>query len=320
MNKKNKNVVIIGGGTGLKTLIKSLKLLDSINLDIIVAVSDDGQNSGLLREHFNIPAVGDVRQVISVLADNEELERLINYRFSKDNKILSNYAVGNILLLALLQIHNNNFCEAVNQLKKVLNIKGSLLPVTNENLVLNCMDINNNLIKGESKIEENSCGTLKKVFYDKKVIANPEAVEAIRKADYIVLSIGSLFSSILANLAIEEISQATIENKQACLVYLSNLVQQKYETENMHLLEHIKAIEDHLKNLRKIDFVVYNNKEFVANIWEKYEKLGYKKVLNNVGKKLNKTKIIECDILDTQSQFLRHSETKIFNFFVKFFK
>ena len=192
-----KRVVILGGGTGQSTLLRGLKELP-IDISAVVSVCDDGRSTGRLREEFNIFAVGDIRKVIVSLSETEPLfEELLNYRFETTSD-LKGHTEDNLVLTALSNI-TWNIDEWVETIGKVLKIKGKVLPFTLESPTLIGQMEDNSIIKGEHYITESPL-KIKKVFYENDVAVNPNVLKEIEKADLIILSMGSLYTSIIPDL------------------------------------------------------------------------------------------------------------------------
>ena len=185
-----KKVVVLGGGTGSSTLLRGLKQFP-IELTAIVSVCDDGSSSGILREEFNIPAVGDIRRVLVALSETEPLVmELFNYRFQTSSD-LDGHTVGNLLLTASSEI-TGNLSDGIEALSKVFNLKGKVVPLTEDNVILMGEMQDGSIIEGEHNITKDK-GRIKRVFYKEDPIPTLEAIKAIREADLIILSMGSLF-------------------------------------------------------------------------------------------------------------------------------
>lgn len=248
-----KKVVVLGGGTGMSTLLRGLKLYP-VDITAIVTVSDNGRSTGLLREEFNIPAVGDIRRVLVALSETEPLVMdLFNYRFNTTSD-LNGHTVGNLLLTAAQEI-SGNLSDGIESLGKVLNLKGKVVPLTEDNVTLVAKMSDNKVIVGEEEITTYK-GKIKKLYYKEKATATKEAIEAIKEADLILLSMGSLYTSIIPNLLLPEIVKE-IEKSKAKIMYVCNMMCQPGETDNYKASTHIKALNEYLGK-RHVDVVVAN--------------------------------------------------------------
>lgn len=311
MYKKPK-VVVIGGGTGLSVLLRGLKHFP-LDITAIVTVADDGGSSGILRTDFNIPAPGDLRNVMTAMCDAEPvLEELFKYRFKGDGD-LSGHALGNLLLTAMIEI-TGDVVSGVKNLSKVLNVKGKILPSTGDSLTLMAELHNGEVVEGESTIP-NSNEKIKRVFFKEKAKAVKEAVDAIKEAEFIIYSIGSLYTSIIPNLLIDEIRDSIVESK-AIKYYIANVMEQPGETIGYTCFDHIEAIKEHLKvNDYKqiIDKVIIDNTKLDNAIINKYLLDGAKKVFidENRFDELNidviKAKIIQI----SKDNTVRHQSYKL---------
>ena len=194
-----KKVVVLGGGTGMSNLLSGLKQYP-LDITAIVSVCDDGRSTGILREEFNIPAVGDIRRVLVALSETEPLVMdLFNHRF-KTKSDLDGHTVGNILLTAASEIRGN-LSDGIEALSKVLNLKGKVVPLTEDNVVLVAKLQDGTIIEGEHNITlREQKEKIEKLYYKDKAVATKEALTAIREADLILFSMGSLFTSIIPNL------------------------------------------------------------------------------------------------------------------------
>ena len=226
---KGPKIVAIGGGTGLSNMLRGLKYYTS-NITAVVTVADDGGGSGELRDDLGILPPGDIRNCIMALADTEPLmENLLQYRFTEGK--LKNQSFGNLFLAAMDGI-SNNFEEAVQKMSSVLAVTGRVMPVTLDNIVLKAKLKNGTIVEGESNIpkrviEMNS--SIEKVFLEpKNAKALKEAVEAIKEADAIILGPGSLYTSVIPNLLINDIT-SEIQKSDAIKLYVSNIMTQRGE-------------------------------------------------------------------------------------------
>ena len=261
-----KNVVVLGGGTGLSYLLRGLKEFP-VNITAVVSICDDGRSTGRLREEFNQPAVGDIRRVLVALSETEPLvEQLLNYRF-KTTSDLNGHTVGNLLLTAMTNI-TGNLSVGINSLGKVLNLRGHVLPFSEDNAILMGEMVDGSIIEGEHNITQ--CNKkIKRVFYKEKPEVSKEVIKAINEASLIVLSMGSIWTSIIPNLICEDIIKAIDESK-APIMYCCNIVTQPGETDDFKASDHIKLLNSYLGK-RKIDVGIFNKEKMDPKLVIKYE-------------------------------------------------
>lgn len=303
-----RKVVVLGGGTGSSTLLRGLKEFP-IDLTAIVSVCDDGRSTGILREEFNIPAVGDIRRVLVALSETEPLVMdLFNYRFSTTSD-LDGHTVGNLLLTACSGI-TGNLSDGIEALSKVLNLKGKVVPLTEENVVLMGEMADGSIVEGEHNITLNK-KPIKRVFYKEEPLPTKEAVRAIREADLIILSMGSVFTSIIPNLICEEIIQA-IDGSKAKIMYVCNMVTQPGETEKFKVSDHVNLLNQYLGK-HKIDVVIANDGKIDKEMAKRYESLEQKDPVK-FDKKETKhlvKKVISDDYVVVKNNLLRHNVMKL---------
>ena len=303
-----KKVVVLGGGTGSSTLLRGLKEFP-IDLTAIVSVCDDGNSTGVLREEFNIPAVGDIRRVLVSLSETEPLVmELFNYRF-KTKSDLDGHTVGNLLLTASSEI-TGNLSDGIEALSKIFNLKGKVVPLTEENVVLMGEMGDGAIVEGEHHITQYG-NTIKRVFYKEKPRPTKEAVKALKEADLIILSMGSLFTSIIPNLICEEIVEA-IDSGKGKIMYVCNMVTQPGETEDFKVSDHVRLLNQYLGK-RKINVVVANNGKIDEEMAKRYESLEQKDpvVLDRKETKSMVEKIIADDYVIIKNNLLRHNVLKL---------
>lgn len=305
----NKKVVVLGGGTGMSNLLRGLKQYP-LDITAIVTVCDDGQSTGILREEFNIPAVGDIRRVLVALSETEPLVmELFNYRF-KTTSDLDGHAVGNLLLTAASEI-SGNLSDGIEALSKVLNLKGKVVPLTEDNVVLMAEMLDGSIIEGEHTITQDK-RQIKKVFYKEKAVATSEALKAIREADLIVFSMGSLFTSIIPNLLIPEIV-TEIENSNAKLMYVCNMMTQPGETDDYKVSDHVMKLNEYLGQ-RNIDIVLANIgaiDEEMAKFYETQEQKDPVICDSEYFKDKNIEVIVDDFTYVTSNNLLRHDNIKV---------
>lgn len=312
----NKKVVVLGGGTGLSVLLQGLKKFP-LDITAIVSVCDNGSSTGKLREEFKTPAVGDIRRVLISLSETEPLvEKLFNYRFSTYSD-LNGHAVGNLILTAAKEI-TGNLSDGIEALSKVFNLKGKVVPLTEDNVTLMAEMKDKTIVEGEKEISL-SPKKIKKVFYKEAPVITPEAIKVIKNADAIILSMGSIFTSIIPNLINKEIIDA-IDELNAKIIYVSNMVTQPGETDNFKVSDHVNLLNSYLGK-RKVDVVLANNKKIDKNILEKYQTSEQKDQVLLDKENLKDITVIEDNYFIIDNGMVRHDALKVaFNIFVEVFK
>ena len=311
-----KKVIVLGGGTGLSTLLRGLKQFP-VDITAVVSVSDDGRSTGKLRKEFNIPAVGDIRQVIIALSETEPLfQNLLNYRF-KTNSDLSGHALGNLLLTGLIDVAGN-MSDGIESLSKVLNLKGKVLPLTEDNVVLMAEMIDGSIVEGEHNITEKN-QKIKKIFYKETPKVLDEVICEIKRADLILLSMGSLFTSLLPNLICDEVKNA-IDSSKGDVMYVCNMMTQPGETDNFKVSDHINVINSYL-NKKKISYVIVNDGEITQKIKNKYLTEEQKDPVIYDKENLNNINVISDNFVKIENDLLRHNTAKlefhIYSYFLK---
>ncbi|ARJ19472.1 hypothetical protein HMPREF3286_03915 [Staphylococcus sp. HMSC74F12] len=246
---KKLKIVLIGGGTGLSVLARGLRNYP-IDITAIVTVADDGGSTGVIRNEMDIPAPGDIRNVIAALSDAEPIiQDLFQYRFEANQ--IGGHSLGNLLLAALTNIEND-FGHAVNELSKILNIKGKVIPSTNTSVKLNAVFKDGEIVSGESSIPKRNKQIERVYLEPSDVKPMDEAVQAIKEADLIVLGPGSLYTSVISNLCVNGIQKALFDT-DAPKLYVANVMTQPGETNGYDVLDHINAIHKHAGK----DFIKY---------------------------------------------------------------
>jgi uncharacterized cofD-like protein len=248
-------IVVLGGGTGLSTLLRGLKE-HTDQLTAIVTVADDGGSSGRLRQSLGVHPPGDFRQCIAALANTEPLmQRLFEYRFG-DGSELGGHAFGNLFIVAMTGI-TGSFESALRASSRVLAVRGRIVPSTLEHVTLFAELEDDRVMAGESKVPKGEA-PIRRVFLEpREARAYPEAVSALLEADIVVLGPGSLYTSVLPNLLVPDIA-AAVEATRAPVVYVANVATQPGETTGYDLADHVAAIRRHLRR-RIIDIVLAND-------------------------------------------------------------
>lgn len=286
-NKSDKkNIVCLGGGTGTFVTLSGLKTY-SHNLTAIVTMSDSGGSNKRIRDEFGLLPTSDIRQCLIALSAEKGrvglLRKLFMYRFEKGNGI-SGMTFGNLFMAALSDILGSQE-EAIRQTGKVLRINGTVVPVSFTDTNLFATYENGETVEDEHAIDEPlHDGTLKitDVFLKPKAAANPQALEAIKKADLIVLGPGDLYTSLLPNIIVDGIAEAIKESK-AKKVYIMNLMTKFGQTYNYTARTHVETLEKYIG--KSLDYVLVNTEKVPEIIIQKYAEMKEFPVVDDLPKK-----------------------------------
>ncbi|MBO0431452.1 YvcK family protein [Enterococcus sp. DIV0660C] len=255
-------IVVVGGGTGLPVILKSLRN-QGADLTAIVTVADDGGSSGAIRESISMAPPGDLRNVLVALSDMPQFyEDIFQYRFKKEDQFLANHSIGNLIIAAVSEMRGSTY-DAIQLLSRMMHVDGHIYPSSETPLTLHAVFKDGTTAVGESKIALDR-KTIDHVFVrnttdDQVAKAARKVVNAIAEADMVVLGPGSLFTSILPNLVIPEIGEAIVKTK-AEVVYICNIMTQKGETEHFTDADHIRVLHEHLHE-KFIDTVLVNTEK-----------------------------------------------------------
>ena len=300
-----KKVTVFGGGTGMSTLLRGLKEFP-IDLRAVVSVCDDGRSTGKLRKEFNIPAMGDIRKVMTSLAKTEPLmEKLLEYRF-KTCSDLNEHTVGNLLLTAGSQV-TGNLSDGIKAISKVLNLKGKVIPFSEDNVTLVAKMTNGEEVVGESEITE-SPFKIKKVYYKEEPSVCNEVIESIKESDLIIFSMGSLYTSIIPNLLSNDII-SELDKSKAKIMYVCNMMSQPGETDDFKVSDHINTINSYLGK-RKIDVVIANSGTIDKEIAKKYATEEQKDPIE-IDKENIKAELITGNYVSIEDEVIRHNVIKL---------
>lgn len=302
-------IVAVGGGTGLSMLLKGIKHITN-NITAVVTVGDDGGSSGRLREEMGVLPPGDIRNCIAALAGDEDLvTKLFQYRF-KTGEGLEGHSFGNLFLTALCSI-TGDMVRAVKESSNVLSIRGRVLPSTLDDMKLVAEMEDGRIIHGESNIPE-AHGRIKRLFTDPQTCkALDDVIEAIKDADLIILGPGSLYTSVIPNLLIKEISEE-IAKSSAKKIYVCNIMTQPGETDGYAVSNHVNALMQHAGSRNIIDTVLVN--DFLpSNLAQKYQMSGSYPVKTDVEniKKLGVNIFSRKLIEDSKEGLVRHSSNRV---------
>lgn len=312
-----KKIVVFGGGTGTSLILENLKSINA-EITVVVSVSDDGKSTGKLIKEFNIPAVGDIRKVLSSLSDlPDEYNKFMEYRFKTESD-LNNHALGNLILTSFLN-QGLSLKTATDYLSKLLNVKHKVLPLSNKRLILMEETVNGNIIEGQTNINS-STEECKRLFYKEKVNVLDEVLTEIKDSDLIILSMGSLYTSLLPHLICNEVKENII-NSNAKVMYICNALTEPGETDKFTVGKHIEEINKYLGN-NVIDVVIANNKKINKDTLKDNESTKKKDLVTidyETIEKLN-VKLIEDELLDIIENKLIYNSKKLAELIEKYIK
>lgn len=316
----NPKILAIGGGTGLSTLLKGIKNYSS-DITAIVTMADDGGGSGILRRSFGMLPPGDVRNCLLALSDIEpEMNTLLSHRFEKGE--LKGQSFGNLFLLAMNEIYGS-FEEAVKMASSILRVKGTVMPITVNDVNIEATYDDKSKAFGESILPAEAIKDNKKI---KRVELCPKDVEpldgviiAINKADIILIGPGSLYTSIIPNLLVKGVTEAIISSP-AKKIYVQNVMTQHGETDDMSVKDHVGAIFEHSDKI--FDSIIINNKVLSEDLKKKYQEEYQEQIfLTDDDKKFLEEEAIdyiEGDCLDS-GDYARHDSEKLSNMIIDYY-
>lgn len=303
LQAKQLRIVVIGGGTGLSVLLRGLKH-EPVYITAIVTVADDGGSSGRLREEMDMLPPGDIRNVLTALADTEPLmEKVMQYRFSTGTG-LAGHNLGNLLLAAMNEI-TGDFVTAVKTLSGVLAVRGDVLPASTQSIRLVAEMVDGSLVMGESQIPLTG-KEIKRVFLDPEdAVPLDDALAAIAEADAILIGPGSLYTSILPNLLVRGLFDA-IKSAAAPKIYICNVMTQPGETDGFTASRHVNVMYEHVDE-PFLDTIIVNSAELPAHVLEKYAEKGAAPVLCDL-KKLRQLglHVVAKPLVTFEGGYLRH--------------
>lgn len=306
--KDKKKVVILGGGTGSSRILMSLKDLP-LDITAVITVSDNGRSTGILRKEFTVPAMGDIRKVLSNLSTlPEEVKSIMEYRLCTYSD-LNNHSIGNLILTAYLKT-TGSLQTSIERLSNLLQVKHTVLPLSEDNLTLMGQSIDGEIVEGEEEITT-SGKIYNKIFYKEEPHVLPKVIEKIHEADLIIISIGSLYTSILPHLICKDIVKA-INETSAKVMYVCNAMTQPGETDGFGVSQHVKTLEEYIgKDV--IDVVVASNTIIDEEMLKKYETEEQKDQvkIDKENMKDAKYELIEEDLLTTEEGKITHNSLKL---------
>lgn len=304
---KGPNITVVGGGTGLSVLLRGMKEVTR-NVTAVVTVADDGGSSGRLREEFNVIPPGDLRNCLVALADTEPMmEKLFQYRFT-GNSDLAGHSFGNLFITAMTEV-TGDIEQALKESSRVLAVKGRVFPATTAKVRLSATMDDGSVVDGESQIPLVHKRIKRVHIFPRQVEAVPSTLKAIREAEVIVLGPGSLYTSVIPNLLVEDIARE-IRESSAIKIYICNVMTQPGETDDYTASMHVRALIEHGGN-GIVDYVLVNNKPISQEMQEHYAREGQYPVLVDENAIVDLgVKCFKADIID-DSKMIHHDSLKL---------
>lgn len=302
-------VVALGGGTGLSTLLRGLKM-HTLNMTAIVTVTDDGGSSGRLRKEMGMIPPGDIRNCLVALADAEKsMTDLFQYRFKGQAGTLSGHSMGNLLIAALVDQAKGDFEQAVQTASSVLSIRGTVIPTTLQSVGLTAILEDGRQVSGETQIVDAN-SLIRRIFLDDaSVVANPAALQAIQEAEIICIGPGSVYTSLIPNLMVPGIVEA-IQRSKAIKIYICNVMTQPGESDSFTASEHLTALQLHA-NTKLVDYVLINTVRPSPQMLERYAESNQFLVEPDFDRiRAMGMKVIPGDYV-SETDFVRHDPAKL---------
>lgn len=328
-------VVALGGGTGLSVVLRGLKQHVAYpqkdtrdrttgrrrqhpisDLTAVVAVSDDGGSSGRLRREYSVLPPGDIRNCMVALSTDEPLlAHLFQYRFPT-GRGLAGHSFGNLFLTALTNV-TGDFLRAVEVSSQVLAIRGRIFPSTEQNVTLEADLEDGAIVVGESKISRSRKRIARIRLSPRRVRPSPQTLEALRRADLILVGPGSLYTSIIPNLLVQDVVEV-IANSSATRVYIANLMTQPGETSHYSVADHVRAIYAHAGQ-RIFDYAIVNRAPIAPRLQRRYRAQGAEPVAPSLAELAGMgLKCIEADVLQ-EDRVVRHDQSALADLLLKRF-
>ncbi|MBD2847495.1 YvcK family protein [Paenibacillus sp. IB182496] len=306
-NKSRSKITVIGGGTGLSVMLRGLKQ-KPLDITAIVTVADDGGSSGVLRNELHIPPPGDIRNVLTALADVEPtMAELLRHRFNGGTG-LAGHSLGNLMLAAMTDI-TGDFVTAIRELSRVLAVRGQVLPAADQAIVLKAEMMDGSLVTGESMIPQAGSAIKRVMIEPPDVEPLEEAVQALRQADAILIGPGSLYTSIIPNLLVPKLAQ-TIMESEAVKIFVCNVMTQPGETDGYSVSDHLEAVHQHVGH-HLFDYVIVNDGEIPPQVQSAYAEQGAQAVHLDLDEVRRRGYQVIADRLVLFQTFLRHDAARL---------
>jgi uncharacterized cofD-like protein len=309
-----KSIVVIGGGSGSSAALRGLKSHD-VELTAVVTMFDSGGSTGILREEFGYPPLGDIRQCLVALSPEDDgqvsvLNSALDFRFDSDSS-LSGHSVGNLVLAALTSVYNG-IQDAIDELSRMMQLRGQVVPVTLDEGHLCARLIDGTTIRTESAIDlrGNNGPGISEVFLDADIKANPRALDALERADTILLGPGDLYTSVIPNLLVEEISDV-IRHTKVPVIYACNLMTKLGETDGYGVSTFAAEVVRYLGG-RKLDYILVNSGELSPEVLGAYALEGaYPVTFDNANVEKYADQITVSDLISIDGLTVRHDSVRL---------
>lgn len=314
-----KKIVVFGGGTGLSTFVSGIKDYP-VEINAIITVSDSGGSTGILREEFNMPGVGDIRRVISSMSGlNSNIKSILEYRFETSSD-LDGHALGNLMLTAFYN-KTKSLTTSIKYMSKLMDLSPhKVIPITEDNVTLIAHTFDGEMIVSEKNIDHSDHNVTNVSFKEKGVKVNPDVLKAIEKADLIIYSMGSLYTSLLPNLILPEVKKA-LKKSKAPKLYINNMINSPTESYKYKASDYIKKIEE--TTGCKLDALICSNTNVPEDVKKKYFEEEKKEVVEIDREEIKKlgVELIEEDLMIIKGHWIRHNTEKlaltVFNYLMR---
>lgn len=303
-----KKIVVLGGGTGTSTLLGGLKKMP-VDITAVISVSDNGSSTGKLRQEFSIPAVGDIRKVLTSLSPLPDEVKCVMEERLKTTSSLNGHAIGNLALTAYLK-KTHSLEQSIKLMSKLLGVRQTVLPLSEDLLTLVGETTDGEFVEGEEQIDEAN-KKYKRIFYKETPHVTQTILTKIKQADLVLLSMGSLYTSLIPTLICPEIVEAIKESK-AKVMYVCNLVTQVGVTDHFTVSDHIKVIENYLGE-NGVDCVIVNDENISDDYIKKYREKENKEFVRTDEDELKKMncEVIKSKLITTEDGTVKHDALKL---------
>lgn len=303
-----KKIVVLGGGTGTSTLLSGLKKMP-VDITAVISVSDNGGSTGKLRKEFLIPAIGDIRKVLTSLSPLSDNVKGVMEQRLQTTSALDGHAIGNLVLTAYLK-KTKSIEQSIKLMSKLLGVRQTVLPLSEDLLTLVGETIDGELIEGEEQIDEAN-KKYRRIFYKETPTISQSVITKIKQADLVLLSMGSLYTSLIPNLICKEIVDA-IKESNARVMYVCNLCAQVGVTDHFAVSDYVNVIENYI-GAGGVDCVVVNDETIDNEFIRKYREEENKEFVRTDDEVLKDMhcEVIKSKLITTEDGTVKHDALKL---------